>query len=68
MPRPPVPRRMTELGPEKRCVVCGEWWPLDFFHKDPAQFDGTRNECSACRSEKRNPRRRELARIRRRNG
>ena len=18
-----------ELGPEKRCNVCGEWWPLD---------------------------------------
>lgn len=65
MPRPPVLRRTTELGQEKRCVKCEEWWPLDFFHRDPNCFDGHRNECSACRSGGRNPRRRELARMRR---
>ena len=29
-----------ELGPEKRCTVCGEWWPLDeefwYFRTFPA--------------------------------
>jgi hypothetical protein len=64
MPRPPIPRRTTDLGKEKRCVTCGEWWPIDFFHRDRNCFDGHRNECGACRSATRNPRRRELRRLR----
>ncbi len=33
-------RNDPELGPEKLCSVCGEWWPLDeefwYFREFPA--------------------------------
>jgi len=49
----------TELGVERRCAKCREWWPLDhefydYYHKG---FRGFVNVCRACRA----LRRRELA-------
>lgn len=41
-PAPSVSSRRDdpELGPEKRCTVCGDWWPLDeefwYFREFPA--------------------------------
>ena len=38
-----------ELGPQRRCSACGEWWPLspEFFYRVPRSelFSG---KCRAC--------------------
>ena len=46
-----VLRKTTEQGPEKRCVICGEWWPItsEFFQRDNQKLDGFDNGCKACR-------------------
>ena len=39
-----------ELGPQKRCPRCQEWWPADaeFFHRRTASRDGLQPYCRAC--------------------
>lgn len=43
----------TELGLERRCNKCGEWWPLDgeFFHRQPHGFQGWSGICIDCRTQ-----------------
>lgn len=45
----------TELGLERRCNVCGEWWPLDaeFFYRQVNGHRGFQGICKACKSEQR---------------
>jgi hypothetical protein len=48
----PVRRIVTELGEERRCSGCGEFWPIDgeFWYFDPrGQVLG---RCKACWSER----------------
>lgn len=46
-----VYEKRTELGLERRCRDCGEWWPLDFFVRDRSCFRGHRPVCRGCRAE-----------------
>jgi hypothetical protein len=41
---------ITELGNEKRCRVCGEYWPTDheFFEPMRSSRDGLTQRCIAC--------------------
>ena len=39
----------TELGIEKLCARCKEYWPLDFYHRCG---DGTHSYCKACVTER----------------
>lgn len=50
-----TPLTTTELGVERRCNGCGEWWPLDgeFFHRNPKGIGGYLGTCRACFSERR---------------
>ena len=43
-------RTLTELGEEKRCLTCGEYWPADheFFELRPKSRDGLSPRCIAC--------------------
>ena len=43
-------RRQTELGVEKLCSCCNEWWPADgeFFYQNQARSDGLTGLCKAC--------------------
>jgi hypothetical protein len=43
----------TELGPERKCLSCGEMWPIDpeFFHRQVNGHRGFQAVCIACRSE-----------------
>jgi hypothetical protein len=50
-----VQRPVVFLQPERECVSCHEWWPLDsefwyVFSRDPQGFT---RQCKACLSEKR---------------
>ncbi len=49
--------RETELGTERRCNACREWWPLDgeFFYRQPNGFRGFQGICKACKAERRPP-------------
>lgn len=40
----------TELGDEKRCMACGEYWPADheFFNTMRSGRDGLTPRCIAC--------------------
>lgn len=40
--------QVTELGVERRCRKCREWWPLDaeFYHRRPGGYEA---DCRACR-------------------
>jgi hypothetical protein len=42
-----------ELGPQQKCSVCGDWWPLDgeFFHPSKDRPCGFMARCRACHSE-----------------
>lgn len=42
--------RASELGTEKRCRCCGEFWPADgeFFHPMRSSKDGLSQRCIAC--------------------
>lgn len=44
----------TELGQEKRCMCCGEYWPsdLEFFEVMRSSRDGLTPRCIACIKEK----------------
>ena len=37
----------------KRCNTCHEYWPLSCFQRDRQRPDMRRNECRACRQERR---------------
>jgi hypothetical protein len=41
---------VTELGNEKRCLTCGEYWPADheFFETMRSSRDGLTPRCIAC--------------------
>ncbi len=41
---------ITELGEEKRCMSCGEYWPADneFFEVMRSRRDGWSPRCIAC--------------------
>lgn len=41
---------VTELGTEKRCVSCGEYWPVDaeFFRPQASSRDHWSARCIAC--------------------
>lgn len=56
-------RRETELGPEKRCTKCDEWWPADkeFFFTQRHSSDGLFYCCIACYYEHLDKRRRKPA-------
>ncbi|MDI3292316.1 hypothetical protein [Janthinobacterium tructae] len=45
--------RITELGDEKRCMSCGEYWPADteFFGLRAATRDQLATRCLACAKE-----------------
>jgi len=46
--------RITELGVEKRCTRCGDWWPADeeFFPKNRVRTKrGLSPWCKACFTE-----------------
>ena len=46
---------VTELGTEKRCVKCGEFWPAEpeFFQRNRDNPDGLDNYCKDCRQQAR---------------
>lgn len=46
---------VTELGDEKQCMACGEYWPADteFFEARKAARDQLSARCIACSKEKR---------------
>lgn len=47
----PAPLKIvTELGSEKRCMTCGEYWPADreFFEVMRSSRDGLTPRCIAC--------------------
>ena len=50
-----APKIVTEIGSEKRCVSCGEYWPADteFFEARIATRDQLATRCIACAKEKR---------------
>jgi hypothetical protein len=43
-------RAVTELGDEKRCLTCGEYWPADYEFFEPMRKsrDGLSTRCIAC--------------------
>lgn len=43
-------RCVTDLGAEKLCCTCHEWWPADaeFFARNRARPDGLSSQCKAC--------------------
>ena len=43
--------RLTELGIERLCRECEDWWPLDFFTKSNKCKHGRRPVCKTCRNE-----------------
>jgi len=44
---------LTDLGLEKRCRGCGDFWPADteFFHCQPDMRDGLHGLCKPCCNE-----------------
>ncbi|WP_157200829.1 hypothetical protein [Massilia sp. Root351] len=46
--------RWTEIGQEKRCITCGEYWPADaeFFEAAKKTRDRLSPRCIACIVEK----------------
>lgn len=46
--------RLTEIGQEKRCITCGEYWPADaeFFEAAKKTRDRLSQRCIACIVEK----------------
>lgn len=52
--RSPPEEVVTDLGVERRCAICGGWWPLDMFDAAPDCRRGRSRRCKACRQEGRN--------------
>ncbi len=48
-----VPRAVPNEGRRKQCTQCLEWWPISCFQRDAHNPDGHRNDCKACRQERR---------------
>lgn len=49
-----IPRVIPNPERMKRCTgMCGQWLPVVCFQHDSGNADGLRNECKACRSERR---------------
>jgi hypothetical protein len=50
----PALSRVTELGAEKRCLACGEYWPADteFFQSRLVTRDRLSACCIACSRER----------------
>lgn len=46
---------VTEIGTERQCNGCGEWWPLDkeFYHRNYRGIGGFLGTCRACFAERR---------------
>lgn len=46
--------RLTDIGQEKRCLTCGEYWPADgeFFEPTKKTRDRLTARCIACIKEK----------------
>jgi hypothetical protein len=46
-------RLTPELGRERRCSRCRQWWPADteFFTVQPTQAGGLHSWCKACAAE-----------------
>lgn len=61
MPARPSITMETELGTERRCPHCGDWWPLDDEFWQPTVKRGRatfHSWCRACLAEDRTDRRR----------
>lgn len=43
----------TELGTERACLICGEFWPLtpEFYRRQKTGFRGFQGVCKACQAE-----------------
>lgn len=43
----------TDIGREKCCPRCSEYWPADsqFYHTNPSKTDGLQYWCKACYAE-----------------
>jgi len=48
-----IPRVEARPQRRKRCSSCQEWLPIECFHRTPQNADGRRNDCGACRKERR---------------
>ena len=57
---------VTELGEEKRCTRCGDYWPADgeFFGHQPNNRNGLSSQCRACLAESRRESRQRTGRMR----
>ena len=44
----------SDAGPEKCCLACGEYWPMDtdFYERAALSRDGLSMRCRACIKEK----------------
>lgn len=52
--------RMTELGLEKRCPTCGEWWPATrqfWYMRNTKSGPQPQGQCRACFNDYRRERR-----------
>jgi hypothetical protein len=54
--------KRTELGIERKCRRCLDWWPLDQFAKSRHCYRGVTYQCKACTNERK---RRDKSRYRR---
>ena len=45
-----IVKTLTEVGEEKRCMACGDYWPADdeFFAPMRSSRDGLTPRCIAC--------------------
>lgn len=50
-----TPVTVTELGTERRCSICGDWWPLDeeFYYRQRNGYGGFQSICKACKATRR---------------
>jgi hypothetical protein len=49
----PYPRVEPRWSRMKRCCACKEYWPIRCFQRDRKNPDMHRNECRACRKQRR---------------
>jgi hypothetical protein len=47
--------KVTDIGLEKRCTACDDWWPADteFFAVQSCKPDGLSSGCKCCHAEAR---------------
>jgi hypothetical protein len=58
-----MPDRETELGVERQCRFCRDWWPLDFFRRAKDCRGGRMSQCSSCWRSKFDPSCRRRAKV-----